>query len=146
MAYNKSLSKAIGQQIFSARQKYGWTQEELACKVEVTNRAISSYEQGRAMPSAVTLLKLILVLGLDSGFIYEMAEKQIDYDREMKFLKYFDAPARPVKDPKKEAKKQIVSKMDKLTLAQLGIIESVIDEFAKSKDSQSQSTDPEKSF
>lgn len=48
----------IGDRIRNLRKNYGWTQQQLAEKIDVTKSAIGSYEQDRRKPSLEVLRKL----------------------------------------------------------------------------------------
>ena len=54
----------IGRFIAECRKKQGLTQAQLAEKFNVTDRAVSKWENGRAMPDSAIMLELCGVLGI----------------------------------------------------------------------------------
>lgn len=55
----------MGSQIKSARKAAGFSQQSLADELGLTKQAISTYETGKANPSAQTLVKMSTILGVD---------------------------------------------------------------------------------
>ena len=56
------------------RKKNKWSQEELGRKVGVTNRAVSKWENGEAMPSTDTLLSVATAFGVTLDFFLKNDE------------------------------------------------------------------------
>ena len=54
---------AIGKNVKRLREERNWSQEELATKLGVTDRAVSSWEHGRAYPRMAMLDKMCEVFG-----------------------------------------------------------------------------------
>jgi len=54
----KTLSRQIGRRIKTIREKLDYTQGQFANLLGVSNRAISSYEQGDSNPSIKNLIKI----------------------------------------------------------------------------------------
>lgn len=54
----------IGERICKARQKKGWTQEQLAQEMHVVRQTISKWEQNISVPDVQSLQKLSQVLGI----------------------------------------------------------------------------------
>ena len=52
----------IGERICELRKKAGWSQEELAVKLEVTRQSVSKWESGRSYPDITILPQLAAVL------------------------------------------------------------------------------------
>ena len=77
----------LGEKIARLRRKNGWSQEELADKMEVSRQAVSKWESGQTMPDLERILRLSSLFGVT-----------IDY-----LLKDGEAPERPrleaVEDP-----------------------------------------------
>lgn len=65
----KSLNVAIGNRIKSAREDMGWTQEELAEKIDRSTQFISTVERGVAGPSLGTVISLCEVLNVSSEWL-----------------------------------------------------------------------------
>ena len=51
----------------SARKRRGWSQEELAARIQVSRQAVSKWETGAAEPSTSNLLALAKLYGVDAG-------------------------------------------------------------------------------
>lgn len=52
----------LGEKIARLRRKNGWSQEELADKMEVSRQAVSKWESGKTQPDLETLQKIAQVL------------------------------------------------------------------------------------
>lgn len=50
--------KSIGRIIQEYRQRYGWTQEELAWRAEITREHVGRIERDKCVPSVATIKKL----------------------------------------------------------------------------------------
>ena len=59
-----NLGVKLGRNIFERRKLLGWTQAELAEKIEVDTETISRFERGSNLPSLSRLEKLARVLNL----------------------------------------------------------------------------------
>lgn len=56
--------KAIGTFIAACRKDKGLTQMQLAEKLNITNRAVSKWENGKSLPDASIMLDLCAILGI----------------------------------------------------------------------------------
>ncbi len=65
----KILNTAIGSRIKMARENMGWTQEELAEKIDRSTQFISTIERGVAGPSLGTIISLCEVLNVSSEWL-----------------------------------------------------------------------------
>lgn len=65
----KSLNIEIGNRIKSARENRGWTQEELAEKIDLSTQFISTIERGAAGASLGTIIGLCEVLNVSSEWL-----------------------------------------------------------------------------
>lgn len=65
----KSLNIEIGSRIKSARENMGWTQEELAEKIDLSTQFISTIERGVAGASLGTIIRLCEVLNVSSEWL-----------------------------------------------------------------------------
>lgn len=65
----KPLNIAIGSRIKLARENRGWTQEELAEKIDRSTQFISTIERGIAGASLGTVINLCEVLGVSSEWL-----------------------------------------------------------------------------
>lgn len=68
-AKDKKIIQEIAEKIKQAREKKGWTQEELAKKARIDSNSYAKIERGESKPYGVTLLKIIKALGVKSSDI-----------------------------------------------------------------------------
>lgn len=61
----------IGQHIVSGRQKLGLTQDELAVISGIDSSNIRSYENGRAMPSVHSVVRIAIALNVEPGALLD---------------------------------------------------------------------------
>ena len=99
----KSLNIAIGNRIKLAREDMGWTQEELAEKIDLSTQFISTIERGVAGASLGTVIRLCDVLNVSSEWL--LCGKQAVPDSE-----------------------RIATKISSLSSAQLAALDRVTDE------------------
>ena len=79
-----SLKKVLGLRIRAARQRSGFTQEELASRVARTPESISNIERGLQSPSIETVAELARVLGMPIAEFFEdwpRAEPELSIER-----------------------------------------------------------------
>lgn len=73
----------MGQKIKLARKAVGYSQKQLADVLKVSDKAVSTYEVGRATPTLVSLRKISEVTG--KPFTY-FVEDQAEQDETLKVL------------------------------------------------------------
>lgn len=61
----------IGKRIKEARERAGFTQEELAKRVGVTGSAITNYEKETSHPKESIMYALIDELGVDANYLFQ---------------------------------------------------------------------------
>jgi transcriptional regulator with XRE-family HTH domain len=72
-----SIERAIiPERLKDARIYRGYSQQELADKVDVTRQAISSYEKGKKNPSIEVLTNISMELKFPFDFFYKHVEEQ----------------------------------------------------------------------
>lgn len=76
--------REAGRQLMKIRGAYGLTQKQLADKSGLTERTISSFENGDVWPRAATLAKLEAALGLDEGYFTDLHLKRESATSEMR--------------------------------------------------------------
>lgn len=59
----------LGPRIAALRRDAGWSQAELAQRLQVSPSAIGMYEQGRREPSAATLVAMSQVFGVSTDYL-----------------------------------------------------------------------------
>lgn len=55
--------------IKALREARGWTQAELACKMNMTRNGINSWEQGLSMPSPPSLVDLARLFSVSTDYL-----------------------------------------------------------------------------
>lgn len=93
----------VGQRITERRKKFGWTQEELAEKGELTPQFVSYAESGKRAMRPENLLKISSALGVSADYL--LTGEIVDKDLLL-----------------------LSDKLKKLTPAQLRIVENIVDE------------------
>lgn len=61
---DKKIIQQTAERIKQAREKKGWTQEELAKKAGLDSNSYAKIERGESKPYGVTLVKIIKALGI----------------------------------------------------------------------------------
>jgi transcriptional regulator with XRE-family HTH domain len=68
------IKKIIGSRIAEIRKKKGMTQDQLAEKMEISPKYLSSIERGKENPTLNTLINLAQCLGVDLGVIFSFPQ------------------------------------------------------------------------
>ena len=103
MADNENWLLVIGQRITDRRKKFGWTQEELAERGDLTPQFVSYAESGKRAMRPGNLLKISSALGVSADYL--LTGEIIDKDLLL-----------------------LSNKLQKLSASQLRIIENIVDE------------------
>lgn len=74
-------TQKIGEYILKKRREYGLTQEDLANKIYVTNKAVSRWENGKSLPEIETIYLLSKALNTN---VNEILESGIEKEEEIK--------------------------------------------------------------
>jgi len=99
----KLCLKETGQRIVDRRKKLGLTQEQLAEKCELTTQAVSYFESGKRAMRPENLMKIAAGLGVSTDYL--LTGDITDKDKML-----------------------LAGKLDKLTSAEVRIVENIIDE------------------
>lgn len=99
----KLYLEEVGQRIMERRKKLGLTQEELAERSDLTTQFVSYAESGKRASRPENLMKIAAVLGVSTDYL--LTGDIIDKDKLL-----------------------LSDKLDKLTAAEVRIIENIIDE------------------
>ena len=65
----------FGEKLSAARKAKGFSQEELAAKIDVSRQAVSKWENGTAQPETANILKLCEVLEVSPNELFGYEEK-----------------------------------------------------------------------
>lgn len=99
----KLYLEEVGQRIMERRKKLGLTQEELAERSDLTTQFVSYAESGKRASRPENLMKIAAVLGVSTDYL--LTGDIIDKDKLL-----------------------LSDKLDKLTAAEVRIVENIIDE------------------
>lgn len=78
---------SVGQNIKNAREKNGLSQRDLAGKLNITQAAVSQFENGKNPPKIDTLLKISSALGVDINTLLEDSDSPM-----LRAMKRTDSP------------------------------------------------------
>ena len=78
----------LADKIIELRKKNGWSQEELAERLNVTRQSVSKWESAQSTPDLDKILKLAEVFGVTTDYLlknegYEAKDNNISYDTEV---------------------------------------------------------------
>lgn len=59
----------FGEKLLKLRKGRGWTQEELATKINVSRQALSKWEQGTALPDTENVLQVSRLFGVSTDYL-----------------------------------------------------------------------------
>ena len=72
------MTQTLAQQIRSARELRGWTQEQLAVRADVSRSTIQNLENGRRSPQRGSLGRIAAALGISVEALKRAGEEQVD--------------------------------------------------------------------
>ena len=87
----------LGEKIAQLRRKNGWSQEELADKMEISRQAVSKWESGQTMPDLERILRLSSLFGvtidylLKDGAAPESQQSEAEEDPQIRLISLADA-------------------------------------------------------
>ncbi len=81
------IKKIIGKNIIELRKKHGLTQAELAEKINYSDKAISKWECGDAVPDIATLKMLANLLGVSVDYLLENEHIELEKEPEESRIK-----------------------------------------------------------
>lgn len=87
----------LGEKIARLRRKNGWSQEELADKMEVSRQAVSKWESGQTMPDLERILRLSSLFGVTIDYLLkdgaepEIPRPEAEEDTHIRLISLADA-------------------------------------------------------
>ncbi len=78
------INEIIARNIAGLRKKKNWTQQELAERLNYSDKAVSKWERGISLPDAGTLYEIANLFGVSVQYLYEEHKFIIDPDQEKK--------------------------------------------------------------
>ena len=88
MREKKALNVQIGSRVKAARETMGYTQENLAERVEVSVQYVSDLERGVVGASLSTIIKLCQILHVSSDFLLMGNERENTVDHVTEKFRY----------------------------------------------------------
>ena len=64
--------------IVELRKEQGLTQQELANKLNITDKAVSKWERGLSYPDITSISSLASALGVDSSYLIDLCKKEAE--------------------------------------------------------------------
>ena len=68
--------KKFSDVILELRKENGLTQQELADKLNITDKAVSKWERGLSYPDITSISKLSKILGVESSYLIDLCKKE----------------------------------------------------------------------
>ena len=73
---NERENKTFADVIVELRKEKGMTQQELAEKLHITDKAVSKWERNLSYPDITSISKLADVLGVESSYLIDICKKE----------------------------------------------------------------------
>ena len=73
---NEQENKTFADVIVELRKKKGMTQQELANKLHITDKAVSKWERNLSYPDITSISKLADILGVESSYLIDICKKE----------------------------------------------------------------------
>ena len=78
--------ESVGQLISKLRKEKGMTQQELADKLQITDKAVSKWERGLSCPDISILPQVVEILGVNVDYLLSTSTSKIDKGQSFKEL------------------------------------------------------------
>ena len=72
---NEQKNKTFADVIVELRKEKGMTQQELANKLHITDKAVSKWERNLSYPDITSISKLADILGVESSYLIDICKK-----------------------------------------------------------------------
>lgn len=73
---NENKNKTFADVIVELRKEKGFTQQDLANKLHITDKAISKWERGLSYPDITSISTLANILGVDSSYLIDLCKSE----------------------------------------------------------------------
>lgn len=73
---NEKEFKTFADIIVELRKEKGMTQQELADKLHITDKAVSKWERGLSYPDITSISKLANILGVESSYLVDICKRE----------------------------------------------------------------------
>ena len=73
---NEKENKTFADVVVELRKEKGMTQQELADKLHITDKAVSKWERNLSYPDITSISKLADILGVESSYLIDICKKE----------------------------------------------------------------------
>lgn len=73
---NEKENRTLADVIVELRKEKGMTQQELANKLHITDKAVSKWERNLSYPDITSISKLADILGVESSYLIDICKKE----------------------------------------------------------------------
>ena len=73
---NENENKTFADVIVELRKEKGFTQQDLANKLHITDKAVSKWERGLSYPDITSISTLASILGVDSSYLIDLCKSE----------------------------------------------------------------------
>ncbi len=73
---NENESKTFADVIVELRKEKGFTQQDLANRLHITDKAVSKWERGLSYPDITSISNLANILGVDSSYLIDLCKSE----------------------------------------------------------------------
>ncbi len=80
------MDNNLGNTIAKLRKEQNMTQQQLAEKLNVTDKAVSKWERGLSYPDITSISKLAKILNVDSSYLIDLCKKENPYKQDNNHL------------------------------------------------------------
>ena len=78
---------SIGNIIIKERRRLGWSQTELAQKLQIHRMTLGKYERDELLPNIPAMLKMLDIFELSADTFLERTSSSVLNDKEVRFIK-----------------------------------------------------------
>lgn len=71
------MNKDIAQELVILRARESWTQQQLADKLETTQRTVAAWESGASVPRKTMQVRIAQVFGLPENYFFDTKDEEI---------------------------------------------------------------------
>lgn len=73
---NENENRTFADVIVELRKEKGFTQQDLANKLHITDKAVSKWERGLSYPDITSISSLASILGVDSSYLIDLCKSE----------------------------------------------------------------------
>ena len=80
------MDNNLGNTIAKLRKEQNMTQQQLAEKLNITDKAVSKWERGLSYPDITSISKIAKILNVDSSYLVDLCKKENPYKQDNNHL------------------------------------------------------------